>query len=109
VLPLTATTFIAVPAIAGVSYGPTLPYPPWEPVNGPIDLQAIEAALDCIAGGSMYVTRACLEKIGPMDERFVLRGRRLVHPHKAEWLAVCARLYCTAQGRHNDRIGPTPR
>jgi GT2 family glycosyltransferase len=43
-----------------------------EPVNGPIDLQAIEAALDCIAGGSMYVTRACLEKIGPMDERFFL-------------------------------------
>ena len=39
-----------------------------EPVNGPIDLQAIEAALDCIAGGSMYVTRACLETIGPMDE-----------------------------------------
>jgi len=43
-----------------------------EPVNGPIDLNAIEAALDCIAGGSMYVTRACLEKIGPMDERFFL-------------------------------------
>jgi N-acetylglucosaminyl-diphospho-decaprenol L-rhamnosyltransferase len=43
-----------------------------EPVNGPIDLPAIEAALDCIAGGSMYVTRACLEKIGPMDERFFL-------------------------------------
>lgn len=43
-----------------------------EPVNGPMNLQAIEAALDCIAGGSMYVTRACLEKIGPMDERFFL-------------------------------------
>jgi N-acetylglucosaminyl-diphospho-decaprenol L-rhamnosyltransferase len=43
-----------------------------EPVNGPIDLKAIEAALDCIAGGSMYVTRACLEKIGLMDERFFL-------------------------------------
>lgn len=43
-----------------------------EPVNGPIDLRAIEASLDCIAGGSMYVTRACLEKIGPMDERFFL-------------------------------------
>lgn len=43
-----------------------------EPVNGPIDLEAIEAALDCIAGGSMYVTRACLEKIGPMNERFFL-------------------------------------
>ncbi|WP_311985887.1 glycosyltransferase family 2 protein [Bradyrhizobium canariense] len=43
-----------------------------EPVNAPIDLEAIERALDCIAGGSMYVTRACLEKIGPMDERFFL-------------------------------------
>jgi N-acetylglucosaminyl-diphospho-decaprenol L-rhamnosyltransferase len=43
-----------------------------ESVNAPIDLQAIEAALDSIAGGSMYVTRACLEKIGPMDERFFL-------------------------------------
>jgi N-acetylglucosaminyl-diphospho-decaprenol L-rhamnosyltransferase len=43
-----------------------------EPVNGPIDLRAIEADLDCISGGSMYVTRACLEKIGPMDERFFL-------------------------------------
>src|SRR6266851_1521846 len=43
-----------------------------EPVNAPIDLQEIEAALDCIAGGSMYITRACLEKIGLMDERFFL-------------------------------------
>ncbi|OKO90688.1 hypothetical protein AC629_04325 [Bradyrhizobium sp. NAS80.1] len=43
-----------------------------EPINGPIDLQAIEAALDCIAGGSMYVTRTCLEKIGLMEERFFL-------------------------------------
>lgn len=43
-----------------------------EPVNGPIDLEAIEGALDCIAGGSMYVTRPCLEKLGRMDERFFL-------------------------------------
>jgi N-acetylglucosaminyl-diphospho-decaprenol L-rhamnosyltransferase len=43
-----------------------------EPVNGSIDLRAIEADLDCISGGSMYVTRACPEKIGPMDERFFL-------------------------------------
>jgi N-acetylglucosaminyl-diphospho-decaprenol L-rhamnosyltransferase len=43
-----------------------------EPINGPVDLQATEAALDCIAGGSMYVTRACLEKIGLMEERFFL-------------------------------------
>jgi len=41
-------------------------------IDGPVDLHSIEAALDCIAGGSMYVTRACLEKIGPMDERFFL-------------------------------------
>lgn len=43
-----------------------------DPVDGPIDIQAIEAALDCISGASMYVTRTCLEKIGPMDERFFL-------------------------------------
>jgi len=43
-----------------------------EPVNGPTDIQAVEAMLDCIAGGSMYVTRSCLEEIGPMDERFFL-------------------------------------
>jgi len=41
-------------------------------VETPIDLPAIEAALDCIAGTSMYVTRACVEKIGLMDERFFL-------------------------------------
>jgi GT2 family glycosyltransferase len=38
----------------------------------PIDLLAIEAALDSIAGASLYVTRACVEKIGLMDERFFL-------------------------------------
>ena len=43
-----------------------------EPANGPVDVQKIEAALDSISGASMYVTRACLEKIGPMDERFFL-------------------------------------
>lgn len=43
-----------------------------ERANAPIDLQAIESRLDCIAGGSMYVTRACLERIGRMDERFFL-------------------------------------
>lgn len=43
-----------------------------DPVHGAIDLQAIEATLDCISGASMYVTRTCLEKIGPMDERFFL-------------------------------------
>lgn len=43
-----------------------------DPIDGPVDLHAIEAALDCIAGGSMYITRECLEKIGPMEERFFL-------------------------------------
>jgi N-acetylglucosaminyl-diphospho-decaprenol L-rhamnosyltransferase len=43
-----------------------------EPVNRPVDVDSIESALDCISGASMYVTRACLEKIGPMDERFFL-------------------------------------
>jgi N-acetylglucosaminyl-diphospho-decaprenol L-rhamnosyltransferase len=43
-----------------------------DPVDDPIDIDAIEAALDCISGASMYVTRACLEKIGLMDERFFL-------------------------------------
>ncbi len=43
-----------------------------EPVNATIHLQSIEAALDCVSGASMYVTRPCLEAIGPMDERFFL-------------------------------------
>jgi N-acetylglucosaminyl-diphospho-decaprenol L-rhamnosyltransferase len=43
-----------------------------EPVNATINLQSIEAALDCVSGASMYVTRACLETIGRMDERFFL-------------------------------------
>jgi hypothetical protein len=41
-------------------------------VDSSVDLPMIEASLDCISGASMYVTRACLEKIGPMDERFFL-------------------------------------
>jgi N-acetylglucosaminyl-diphospho-decaprenol L-rhamnosyltransferase len=43
-----------------------------ELLNAPFDLDAIEARLDCISGASMYVTRACLDEIGPMDERFFL-------------------------------------
>jgi N-acetylglucosaminyl-diphospho-decaprenol L-rhamnosyltransferase len=43
-----------------------------EPANAPVDLLRIESALDCISGASMYVTRACLEKIGTMDEQFFL-------------------------------------
>ena len=57
----------------------------WNPVTGravtmgfsdatvePVDVPKIELQLDCISGASMYVTRACLERIGPMDERFFL-------------------------------------
>ena len=43
-----------------------------QPISAPFDLIEIEAALDCISGASMYVTRACLDKLGPMDERFFL-------------------------------------
>lgn len=43
-----------------------------DPISAPINLSAIEGALDCISGASMYVTRRCLEKIGKMDERFFL-------------------------------------
>jgi len=43
-----------------------------EEASALVDLSSIESDLDCIAGGSMYVTRACLEKIGRMDERFFL-------------------------------------
>ena len=37
-----------------------------------VDVDSIEAELDCVSGASMFVTRACLERIGPMDERFFL-------------------------------------
>jgi N-acetylglucosaminyl-diphospho-decaprenol L-rhamnosyltransferase len=43
-----------------------------QPVAAPIDLPAFEATLDCISGASLYVTRACVENIGLMDERFFL-------------------------------------
>ncbi len=36
------------------------------------DVRVIEAAMDSPSGASMYVTRACVEKIGPMDERYFL-------------------------------------
>jgi GT2 family glycosyltransferase len=40
--------------------------------NGPHDLAAIEAAMDSPTGASMFVTRACIEKVGPMDESYFL-------------------------------------
>jgi N-acetylglucosaminyl-diphospho-decaprenol L-rhamnosyltransferase len=36
------------------------------------DVMKIEENLDCISGASMFVTWDCLERIGPMDERFFL-------------------------------------
>jgi N-acetylglucosaminyl-diphospho-decaprenol L-rhamnosyltransferase len=41
-------------------------------VNAAFDLDVVEADLDVISGASMYVTRTCLEQLGPMDERFFL-------------------------------------
>lgn len=41
-------------------------------IGAPVDVSKVEADLDCISGASMFVTRACLEQIGPMDERFFL-------------------------------------
>jgi len=43
-----------------------------EHLNVPHDLSAIESAMDSPSGASMYVTRSCLEKIGPMDESYFL-------------------------------------
>ena len=36
------------------------------------DVQLIEREMDSPSGASMYVTRACIENIGPMDERYFL-------------------------------------
>jgi GT2 family glycosyltransferase len=41
-------------------------------LNAPHNLSAIEAAIDSPSGASMYVTRPCLEKIGPMNESYFL-------------------------------------
>lgn len=43
-----------------------------ESTKTPVEPNAVEAILDGIAGASMYVTRECADKIGPMDERFFL-------------------------------------
>lgn len=43
-----------------------------EPANAVCDLRAIEAAMDCPSGASMYVTRECIEKTGLMDESYFL-------------------------------------
>jgi GT2 family glycosyltransferase len=41
-------------------------------VDAPIDVARIEAEMDSPSGASMFVTRACLKQIGPMDEQFFL-------------------------------------
>lgn len=43
-----------------------------ERLDAPHDISAIEAAMDSPSGASMYVTRSCAEKIGPMDESYFL-------------------------------------
>lgn len=43
-----------------------------ETLNAPHDVSAIEVAMDSPSGASMYVTRPCIEKIGPMDESYFL-------------------------------------
>lgn len=43
-----------------------------ERVGDPFDLSAVEDAMDCASGASMYVTRKCFERIGLMDERYFL-------------------------------------
>jgi GT2 family glycosyltransferase/peptidoglycan/xylan/chitin deacetylase (PgdA/CDA1 family) len=43
-----------------------------DPIDAPVDIEKIEASLDTVTGAAMFVTRSCLERIGPMDERFFL-------------------------------------
>ncbi|MCI4677043.1 glycosyltransferase family 2 protein [Rhodoblastus acidophilus] len=43
-----------------------------ERLGAPIDLPAIERAMDSPSGASMYVTRRCVEQIGMMDESYFL-------------------------------------
>jgi N-acetylglucosaminyl-diphospho-decaprenol L-rhamnosyltransferase len=43
-----------------------------DPLGESHDVSAIEGAMDCPSGASMYVTRSCIEKIGLMDESYFL-------------------------------------
>ncbi len=65
-----------------------------QPVEAPVRVAAIEAQLDWVAGAAMYATRAFIETVGPLDERYFLhcedvdwslrRGRfRLGYAHDA--------------------------
>lgn len=43
-----------------------------EPIDALIDVGKVESSMDCVTGASMFVTRDCVQQIGPMDERFFL-------------------------------------
>ena len=43
-----------------------------DPIDAPFDSRKLQVSLDCASGASMYVSRKCVEAIGPMDERFFL-------------------------------------
>lgn len=43
-----------------------------DPLDQPCNIKEIEAAMDGPSGSSMYVTRACIEQVGLLDERFFL-------------------------------------
>ena len=43
-----------------------------ERLGAPVDLPAIERAMDSPSGASMYVTRRCVDQIGLMDESYFL-------------------------------------
>jgi N-acetylglucosaminyl-diphospho-decaprenol L-rhamnosyltransferase len=41
-------------------------------IGAAVDVETVEAEMDCVSGASMFVRRECVEQIGPMDERFFL-------------------------------------
>ena len=43
-----------------------------DPLNSAPDIADVEARMDGASGSSIYVTRACIDRIGLMDERFFL-------------------------------------
>lgn len=43
-----------------------------DPISAACDVDAIEASMDCPGGASLYVTRACVDGVGLMDDRFFL-------------------------------------
>lgn len=59
-----------------------------EKIGDSFDLSAVEDAMDSPSGASMYVTRACVEKIGLMDESFFLFDEDLEWGLRAKKLGV---------------------